>query len=769
MPDFILDNKYSNLPKRPQKKFDLEIVFFTVLVFILIVLGFLGFFYTDDLLTILGIKKNNISNLDNYKNVSTSTVSYLPQDKKDEEDTGDDEKENSKTQAEKLFFENFYKLPVINFNPSAKNYSLPLNIKIDISNYFDINRKINLDKTIENFNSNGHSLIDYKSANKINNFFNAFNDLSKQKIPIFISSDFILYYYQNVLKEAYKDIEKNLFYETLWTTTKTLFEIADKRYQERLGIVGLENDYLLEGERKEAEFFAVALELLKPKITQISEEFISENKFNRFEATKYIFIAPAYLKQIVENEINLINIGKNIEKSPVLLYQKNYSEFQIPSNYKSNNKLTNFYLAMKWLNSVMPLNYKSSECEDCLLDKNDWQINTITASLIAKDFSQNQNLKNNWAKLYKTIAYFSGLRDDLTYIHYINSLEKLFGKDFNLSIFYNENKDENLNKLQASINEYKFNPLNGGYDRKNEKKYIGMRFLNEYFWPSNYIFKKLIYPDVTKYRGNKVLNFTSCENRVTKIVKCRASVQEIINLIKPISDEKFLDITNYNNYPSAVEQLKSEINKFDKSNWYGSNYWSYLNSLKSLYNIDYKNFPPFFKNNYWQDKKNNTILGGWVNLQLPADNLISKIESAYTNNFEFYLEPEYAFYNELYANVVMIRDMFLNLNVDNKKITIDKLNNLSSILENLINISIKELSNKDYSEKEIKIINQVINFDVGSNYNKSLKINFGNFDRLNQSTNENISGVNIMGVVYENKDNKKMIAVGPVFNYKESK
>ena len=62
--------------------------------------------------------------------------------------------------------------------------------------------------------------------------------LIKNEIPIILSSDFIIYYYQNVLKNTYKDIQKNAFYENVWDEDafNKIVAVSSKFSDVRVGI-----------------------------------------------------------------------------------------------------------------------------------------------------------------------------------------------------------------------------------------------------------------------------------------------------------------------------------------------------------------------------------------------------------------------------------------------------------------------------------------------------------------------------------------------------
>ena len=196
----------------------------------------------------------------------------------------------------------------------------------------------------------------------------------------------MIFNYQNILKKSFKDIEANVFYDNLWDINQQLYTVAKTRYEARLSSIGNVNDSVLEGERLETAFFAVALELLKPAVNQVSggNAVADPSLFTKTEADRFYFVVPPYLRADVLAEEKLIRgAGAPSAKSPVLLYARNYQDFSVPADYRGNAKLNNFYLTTKWLNSVFPLNYRTKDCSNCLFDQADWRINLTAASLIS--------------------------------------------------------------------------------------------------------------------------------------------------------------------------------------------------------------------------------------------------------------------------------------------------------------------------------------------------------------------------------------------------
>lgn len=684
--------------------------------------------------------------------------------------------------AEDLTFGFFYQKPNNDYNPGLKNYNLPINTKTDVSNFYDLSRKIDLDAYVSAFDQTGFAIIDPQWNLKSDDFYSVYQYLISKDIPFVITNDFLYYYYQNNLKQVFKEIEKTTFYDNLWSINKKLYDIALTRYKKRFEEVGIANDTLLEAERLEMAYFAVALNLLKPTTEQISEksELVNAGKFSRQEAENYAFDMPSTLADDVEKEVGHIRSARDIKKSPVFLYQKNYHDFAVPKNYSFNAKLNNFYLALRWLNSEFPLYHRGSDCSDCLLDYNDWVINLAAASLITEDLMSNQDIKNNWAVVYKIISFYNGLRQDLTYLHYHNALSKLFGKEYKTEEIFsssNPDRDNQITKLSAEIAGNRFSSLEGGLDRSDPGSipYIGMRLLQEPYWPNDYIFKKLTGND--KILASKENVFTSCDNRNRGLNRCIGFGLDLVNLINSndadITTDYLQKNIDYSGYEQTMSGLQSEIGKFNVNSWNNNVYWVGLDISRTLLDYEKKGLPVFVQDSQWTKYKDvNTILGGWIYLHLPEDTLAnySEVEGSALGEFKQcnpynYIEPNYAFVNELIARNEMLMYMLSTLKVTNKTSSaLLQLKDLDAKLSSVSAIIKKELEGEKMSDDDCKFIDELAkHFVVTGQGSKNIAIKIGD-----QKLSETITGVKLVGVIYPLGD-KKIMSLGPIFSFIESK
>ncbi len=661
---------------------------------------------------------------------------------------------------------------------------LPINTKSQVSNYYEVARKIDIDPALDSLNKNGFAIIENPLAENGNDFFAAYAELQKRGVPVLITNDFISYYYQNSLKQVYDEVKSSYFYESLWKVNSELFKAASDRYQERLKKVGVANDPLLEAERLEAGYFGTTLALLSPEDNQINatEELTATRTFRPSEAKRYQFTAPAFLAEDIAKEVALVNAARKIEKSPLFLYTRDYTEFQVPSAYADNAKLRKYFQASRWQSSLFPLDYKDAGCSTCLLDRDDWTINQIAAYLLAEDLSSRQPLKNEWAKVYKVTAFFSGLRSDLTYLDYQSVREKLYPEK-SIEELFASGARERLIALNAELEKKPVAAAAGALSRsdRSQRSQLGLRLLQTPFWPDRYLYDRLTYQAVGNH--NKPLNSRSgynqylsacANNKDASLYRCRGIGFDILGAVSPVNPTSayIKDNINYQRYGVARAQLQKEVAALPGGTRHGNNFWSTLDIASALADESFAQLP-YSGSQAWSERQISTSLAALTQLALPADvweaarvNSASGLGTVSEASSLSYLEPNRKLSDQLLADMNMLFKTLSALGVVRENDA--RLGELYATLERLRGIARAELSGAQLNAEQYQALGDFVGqYRTVSAGSKSMTVSFVDpVTKRNLNVKQTIAPLRVLLLVYE-KDGKKVLAAGPIFGYKE--
>ena len=698
--------------------------------------------------------------------------------------------------AEDIFFGDFYKAYTDKVVLKPRDISLPLNVKSSVDNYFEFTRQIALnDSQLQELGNKGYVVIDNPFARTSNSFLPVYRELNNRKLAFLLTSDFLFYYTQNSLKQIYKNVENDFFYQTFWENNLALFQQADKSYRDRYSKVGVVNDPILEGLRLEAVYFAMNLELLRPKLGQIlppSKDTINvanvdNNRFTQLEAQQYQFKVPDYLAQTVTAEIALISLyGKRgaTSTSPVTRYTRDYTVFKVPQEYAGNAKLNNFFLASVWSRTEFPLYYKDKDCPSCLLDKPDWLVNQTAAHLIARDMSANQELKNKWAKVYKAIAYFNNLSNELSYLDYDRSFKQLFPQRSVEEVFdvSNPTREQDLLSLRNLVGGNAYDPAKGGLDRQTDagRSASGLRVLQETYDPAKFIYDRLTYKAVglfKDYQPRKTypnLN-TMCEIGIHIPVRCRAIGLDIINPLfdESITSQYFTINTNYENYTNQVPYLRDHFIKFGTREWHDNVYWSTLDTGRKYLNTRKIEAFPYTTAPTWADQSLTTVLAAATNSYLPLDEWTPTFQQtglvgAQNIVKDHYVEPNLVLISELKSNVDMLFQTFIKLGL--VKVNNNEFVNLTDDLEKLRQLVLVEQAGKEFANQDWLFMNELVSkYTLKSERPKTWRISFANPETKRAATLEqSMQGVKLL-IELQHQQARTIMVVGPVFIFNERK
>lgn len=433
-----------------------------------------------------------------------------------------------------------------------------------------------------------------------------------------------------------------------------------------------------------------------------------------------------------------------------------------------------------------------------LISTYDAKIQTTQACLFASEFAGSRELKDRWDRIYSVTAFYVGLSDDLGPYDYIAAMNHVFGNSFHPG----DLTDENIGKLKAKLAEYRTPKIYGGTgdctiwppftpEQADEclENTKGFRLMGQRFIPDSYMFSNLVgvYTDI--YLGDREPKpFTFVISGAGRPIRGFPRGLDVMALLgstraKDLLDE--LDDSNYRNYTTQYGKLEDEFNSFTVEDWNKNLYWSWLFTLKPLLKEYGGGYPTFMQTSAWQDKELTTALASWTELRhdtiLYAKQSYTMVEgTAITipqpeKPVVGYIEPVPEFYNRLLALTRMTTEGLDEMEVLDDSAR-NRLQNLEGILVRLVELSEKELENKELMKEDYDFIknfgeklNAVIE-DVDEKAKKTTIVADVHTDgNTEQVLEEGVGYVNLIVVAYKVPDGRTLIGAGPVMTYYEFK
>ncbi|MCC4770805.1 DUF3160 domain-containing protein [Methanosarcina sp. DH2] len=687
---------------------------------------------------------------DNQDSSLNATVEIAPVENYSEKskDTLEPERQSS--------FSKYYSKENLRFEANVSPYSLHLQAS-EIANYDDFVQKIPLknesrdllyingfvvieNPAIENLPGAGHTLVN-----------STYKDLKVADVPIFITSDSLLHLYHIQFDETLKRAESDEFYDELWKLDKALLEASIEDYDSASGREK-------EAARRNVAYFAVALRLLEPEPDQIGQSREDSGKiilFDSEEAKQYSVEVPSFVKTDVDTELRLIGARED-GISPIFKYREDYSQYTPRGHYTRSEKLKNYFKAMMWHGRMSML--LQSDMITAETPEKEARIQTMQALLISDHFDRDKNLRASWDRIYEVTAFYVGFSDDLGPYEYAKALDTVFGNDRSGVSFDNES----LTALKTELERYESPKIYGGTGEiipagsETESKTLdatkGFRFMGQRYTPDSYIFQKLGFPAL--------------------------NIMDLLGSERAAKHLKNMDVSENAEYEISHQSLENEFEAFDEEDWNKNLYWAQLYALKPLLVSYPEGYPTFMQTEAWEDKQLNTALASWTELR--HDTILYGKQTYFMGApqiqeekpVEGYVEPVPEFYARMLALTKMAHTGLNDMEVLDEQSDKD-FTTLEKTLERLLEISIKELENKELTDEEYEFIR---------NFDQNIAPMLENVDIKSQMSTlvadvytgpggsileEGTGKLDMMVVAYKQPDGRIVLGAGPVMSYYE--
>jgi len=659
--------------------------------------------------------------------------------------------------------------------PNAPGYALPLDLDA-VGNYDQMNTLFELEMVEPLLEQNGFAIREYDFDRGIteeneNEDIVAPYSLLKNgyQVPIFITADTLLHLYHIQFDETLKDVEEREFFDDIKELTAVLLDQALVQYDSYDGD-------LEEAAGRNVAYLAVANKLIDP-------------------ATE----VPAPVTALVESELAKIEAHEGFEGSDIFIYREDYSQYVPRGHYTRSEDLEKYFRTLMWYGRIAFL-LKGAEnwgpLGDALISVYDAKIQTMQAVLVAEALDAVQvgerTGREIWDRMYAVTSFYVGLADDLTPYEYIGATNEVFGGNFVPTDLEDAGKFFDLKVELALLRSpaiyggtgdiYIVPPITPEALDEVLDKAKGMRFMGQRFIPDSYMFQHLVFPEVLHYTGDgDPVPFTLGTPGVG-LARCYPRGLDVMALLGSLRAEEILVAegdADYVDYDLRFDELKTEFDQFDESEWNRNLYWGWLYSLRSLIGGFGEGYPSFMRTEAWEKKELNAALASWTELR---HDTILYAKQSYTPGLTSvppvlpgYVEPVPEFYARLTALTRMTREGLAGFETLSPEAE-QRLINLEDLLLKLIEISNKELTNEALSEEDCAFIDnfplfleEVILGVSDEGVKTTLVADVHTHIYEEKVVEEGVGYVDLILVACPSPDGSVFLAAGPVLSYYEFK
>ena len=424
------------------------------------------------------------------------------------------------------------------------------------------------DETIDLIAKNGFAISDSRNFRE---FFGLYEINRYNYVPSFITTDSALHSFHLVFEYVLKDLEQQKLFQALSLLSHNMVVACDAQYKAVQG-AGFENAAL-----RNVAFFSVGASLLDAD-----------------------FSVPEYARDLVAQELALIEAHNGIEASPIInagatytnateAYLADYTQYIPRSHYTLTPELTAYFKAMMWYGQMTLRSSHEDEVKSALL-----QVSAL----------QDPELANLWTVIFEPTNFFVGECDDITWIQYREALTGVYNGTLgdlkaitDSASFANALKE--IKKLEPpAINSIPIFSENLQPDR--DGAITGYRFMGQRFTIDGVIMQRLIDRETQDRMLPKALDIPAAfgSSEAYAILESEGEFEKYAALAENMGKVK--------DYVAGVEE----------STWHSNIYWSWLDMLRPLADEPGEaGMPSFMRNQAWTRKELNTFLSSWTELK----------------------------------------------------------------------------------------------------------------------------------------------------------
>jgi len=403
-------------------------------------------------------------------------------------------------------------------------------------------------------------------------FFTLYEKARYDNLPVFVTSDSLLHVYHLMFSKVLRTAESNYFIPLLRQMNQALIIRSDEIYRQLQG-TGWED-----AARRTVAYIGVASRLVDPAAS-----------------------IPTYAQDLVDVEVAQINAASGILPSPLfpgLESGEDYTQYIPRGHYTKTEELKAYFRAMMWYGR-MTFRLKA-------LNPDVGKAETRSALLLAHTLRTTQvnglTGLQAWADLYSPTVFFVGRSDDLTVLQYSDVMDSIYGNNPDLQSLVDEGKLDQFINLAVTLPAPRILGMVIVHDQDEEQLTKGLRFMGQRFVPDAYIFRQLVFDNVSTLSNRRGLP------KGLDLFSAMGS-QRAYQHLDQAGD------TQFEAYPQQMGKVRNWLTSLSIDEWTETLYNTWLYTFFPLIQIPMEGYPSFMRSEAWQDKQLNTVLGSWAELK----------------------------------------------------------------------------------------------------------------------------------------------------------
>ncbi len=405
-------------------------------------------------------------------------------------------------------------------------------------------------------------------------FFTLYERARYDNLPIFVTSDSLLHIYHLLFSKVLRTAEVEYFIPLLRDLNSAILARSDELYRDLQG-----SDWETAARRTVA-FVAVGSRLLDPDVE-----------------------VPAYVDELVEQELSLIEEAAGIAASPVfptLVHGEDYTQYTPRGHYTKSQALEAYFRSMMWYGR-MTFRLQTSDPEAGRAETRSALL--LVHALRTSDVGGHPAVEA-WLDLYSPTVFFVGRSDDLTVLQYSDVLDRVYGAAPTLELLTDEALLDQFIDEAGELPPPRILGMVIYQEDDEEEETKGLRFMGQRFVPDAYIFRQLMYRNVGRARPPD-----------------RRGLPKGLDVPAAMGSERAYEIltelgdTAYVNYPEQMAKVREWLSGLTLADWTETLYNSWLYCFHPLLDEPGHGYPSFMQSTAWLDKQLNTVLGSWAELK----------------------------------------------------------------------------------------------------------------------------------------------------------